>query len=153
MAKTTPVETPVEETQPENPVEEVVEVVEDSPVETPVEVVEPVVEQEVYHPPVLEAVIPMVTEFQMNASIVTTARLVEMDEKVGRYYPLGEGEKDGSTMRASINEFFYEVPKGRDVQVPKMFAEIFDKIRDAESGRNVLTQFLHDNQTKVIERL
>lgn len=81
---------------------------------------------------------------EMDRSKVETKHRIDMTDTVPRFYPLMEGMKEGTRMKATINEFSYSVPRNQDVQVPKVFAEIFDGIRKGETGNNIPKHLLHD---------
>lgn len=92
----------------------------------------------------------VVDEVKLNASVRNTQRVTAESETVNRYYPSLEGMPRNSVMKASINGFEYSVPRDQDVQVPKIFAEIFDRVRVAETGNNVRKDLLHDRANPII---
>lgn len=92
----------------------------------------------------------IVDEAKLNVSTKNTQRVVSESETVNRYYPTLEGMPANSVMKASINGFEYSVPRNKDVSVPKMFAEIFDRVRIAETGANIKKEFLHDRANPII---
>lgn len=81
---------------------------------------------------------------ELDSSKVATKNRIDMNDTVPRFYPLMEGMHEGTRMKATINEFEYSVPRNKDVQVPKVFAEIFDNIRRGETGQNIPRHLLHD---------
>lgn len=89
-------------------------------------------------------------EAKLNISTERTAHEVAMSDTVLRYYPRLEGMPSNAVMKATINEFEFSVPRDKEVQVPKIFAEIFDRIRVAETGANIRKDLLHDRANPII---
>lgn len=155
--------TPVETTEEVLPVVDTVSIEEALPTEEvlpveetlPVEEVLPVVEEPTMANPFESVVIlpPSITEQTlMNRSLGTTEQLAMMDEKVHRYYPSTEG--NSKPMTATINEYSYTVPRDKDVEVPMMFAEIFDRIRRNETGQDIDRSLLYETtKNKILDRI
>jgi len=89
-------------------------------------------------------------EAKLNVSVKRTEHEVAMSDTVLRYYPRLEGMPSNAVMKATINEYEYSCPRDKEVHVPKIFAEIFDRIRVSETGANIRTDLLHDRANPII---
>lgn len=93
---------------------------------------------------------PVFDEAKLNVSVKKTEHEVAMSDMVTRYYPRLEGMPSNAVMSATINEFKFSVPRDQQVEVPKIFAEIFDRIRVSETGANIRKDLLHDRANPII---
>lgn len=94
------------------------------------EVLEKLKEENKVEEPKVEVVEPPKVEQPQQPQKVYTSlgqeakEIIEAQPKKTIFFPLKQGEREGSTQRVSINDYVLDVPKGVEVQVPESVYEL-----------------------------
>lgn len=91
-----------------------------------------------------------VNEIEMNAMTASTGYKADTEEKVPFFLPLQEGMKAGTTHTATVNGLPCTITRNVQSYIPKMFEEIFIRIRDSEAGLRIRKDLLHDRANPII---
>lgn len=137
------VETPVEETgvdTAENTVDTAADVVDETVVSETI----------LTHAAPTILVSDTVNEIEMNAMTASTSYKADVEEKVPFFLPLQEGMKAGTTHTATVNGLPCTITRNVQSYIPKMFEEIFTRIRDSEAGLRIRKDLLHDRANPII---
>jgi len=139
------VETPVEETgvdTAENTVDTTAdEIVEETPV---------VSDTILTHVAPTILVSDTVNEIEMNAMTASTSYKADIEEKVPFFLPIQEGMRAGTTHTVTVNGLPCTITRNVQSYIPKMFEEIFVRIRDSEAGLRIRKDLLHDRANPII---